>query len=99
MASAVPTAEFHQNRILSLLTPEVQQRLVPLLERVSVGAGDMLSRSDVEISSVYFPTSLVSSCIKTMGDGITVEVATVGNEGFVGMPRFLGSTGTRAGEL
>jgi hypothetical protein len=26
-----------------------------------------------------------------MGDGITMEIATVGNEGFVGMPLFFGS--------
>jgi CRP-like cAMP-binding protein len=40
---------------------------------------------------VYFPLSFVTSTLKTMEDGITMEMATVGNEGFVGMPLFFGS--------
>jgi hypothetical protein len=33
----------------------------------------------------------VSSSLKTLEDGITMEMATIGNEGFVGMPLFFGS--------
>jgi CRP-like cAMP-binding protein len=58
---------------------------------VTVNVGEFLSQADLPISTVYFPLSLVASCIKTMEDGVTLEVATVGNEGFVGTPLILGS--------
>jgi CRP-like cAMP-binding protein len=84
-------AELQRNHLLSLLEPEVQQRLLPLLNLVTVEIGQLVLQADRPTSTVYFPLSFVTSTLKTLKDGITMEIATVGNEGFVGMPLFFGS--------
>jgi Cyclic nucleotide-binding domain len=38
---------------------------------------------------VYFPLDAVVSIVSTLADGSTLEVATIGNEGVVGLPCFL----------
>ena len=88
---ACSIANLQRNYLLSLLNPEIQQRLLPLLNLVTVDIGQFVLQADRPTSTVYFPLSFVSSSLKTMEDGITMEIATVGNEGFVGMPLFLGS--------
>lgn len=42
------------------------------------------------ITHVYFPCSAVISLIMVMENGTGVEVATIGNDGFLGMPRYFG---------
>ncbi len=46
------------------------------------------------MSRVYFPRTAVASMITTMQDGSSVEIASVGNEGLVGLPVFLGTHST-----
>ena len=84
-------ADLQRNHLLSLLKPEIQQRLLPLLNLVTVEIGQFILYADRPTSTVYFPLSFVSSSLKTLEDGITMEIATIGNEGFVGMPLFFGS--------
>lgn len=50
--------------------------------------------SDRAIDYAYFPLTCVISMVCEMADGATVEVATIGNEGMVGLPLFLGVTRT-----
>jgi CRP-like cAMP-binding protein len=71
------------------LKPEIQQRLLPLLKLVTVNIGHAISKADRPISTVYFPLSCVGSSLKTTEDGLTLEMATIGNEGFVGVPLLL----------
>jgi CRP-like cAMP-binding protein len=85
------TADLQRNHLLCLLKPETQQRLLPLLNLVPVEIGQFILQAERPTSTVYFPLSFVSSTLKTMEDGITMEIATIGNEGFVGMPLFFGS--------
>ncbi len=80
-----------RNHLLSLLKPEVQQRLLPLLTLVTIPIGQFCSESNRPISTVYFPLSFVASSLRTTEDGITLEMATIGNEGFVGLPLLLGT--------
>jgi hypothetical protein len=47
-------------------------------------------------STVYFPVYGVLSLISNTEDGRGIEVATVGNEGMVGLPVFLQATLIRA---
>jgi CRP-like cAMP-binding protein len=47
---------------------------------------------DSPIERVYFPETLVASVVAPMSDGSAVETATIGHEGFVGLPVFLGAT-------
>jgi CRP-like cAMP-binding protein len=42
-------------------------------------------------SHVYFPIGVVISLVTSMEDGTAVELATVGREGMVGLPVFLGT--------
>jgi hypothetical protein len=84
-------ADLKRNHLLSLLKPEVQQRLLSLLKSVTVNVGQSVSEADRPASTVYFPLSCVSSSLKTLEDGVTVEMATVGNEGFIGVPLVLGT--------
>jgi CRP-like cAMP-binding protein len=46
------------------------------------------------VKFVHFPLSGVHSIVSTMTDGDSVEIATVGNEGMVGIPVFLGGRST-----
>jgi CRP-like cAMP-binding protein len=84
-------ADLQRNHLLSLLKPEIQQRLLPLLNLVPVEIGQVVLHADRPTSTVYFPLSFVSSTLKTLEDGITMEIATIGNEGLLGMPLFFGS--------
>jgi CRP-like cAMP-binding protein len=50
----------------------------------------MLQKQGEKVTAVYFPGSGVCSIVNVMRDGRMVEVATVGNEGMVGITAFLG---------
>jgi Crp-like helix-turn-helix protein len=89
--SAMDASFLQRNHLLSLLKPEVQQRLLPLLKPVTISIGQIVSKANRPVSTVYFPLSFVSSSLRTTEDGITREIATVGNEGFVGLPLLLGT--------
>ena len=59
----------------------------------------MLYERGATITTVFFPVSAVVSLLTTMQDGMGVEIATIGNEGMVGHPLFLGSESIPAREL
>jgi CRP-like cAMP-binding protein len=46
---------------------------------------------DRPIEHVYFPEAAVVSILSVMSDGSAIETATVGHEGMVGLPVFLGT--------
>jgi CRP-like cAMP-binding protein len=48
-----------------------------------------LWEQDEELTAVYMPCSAVISLLQTMSDGLSIEVASVGNEGIVGVPLLL----------
>jgi CRP-like cAMP-binding protein len=91
MASSPSLNGSHQNRLLSLLTNDVRQQMLPMLHHVKLTTGEFLTQANQPVSTVYFPLSSVSSSVKSVEGGVTIEVATVGNEGFVGLPLVLGS--------
>jgi len=79
------------NQILDALLPKDYERLLPALSPVSFNLKHLLLESGKAIDTVYFPISAVVSLLTTMDDGSAVEVATIGNEGIVGVPVFLGA--------
>jgi CRP-like cAMP-binding protein len=79
------------NRILDALPPEDYQRLLPAISPVSLEFKHLLLEPGKAIETVYFSQSAVISLLTTMDDGSSVEVATIGNEGIVGVPVFLGA--------
>jgi CRP-like cAMP-binding protein len=80
-----------ENRLLAALPHDVQARLRSRLERVELGLRETVWEKDKPIPYVYFPLNGVISMIAIMRDGSAAEVGTVGNEGMVGLPVFLGA--------
>lgn len=87
------------NRILDALPPRELERLLPALAPVSFELKHRLLEPGKAIGSVYFPVSAVVSLLTTMDDDSCVEVATIGNEGIVGVPVFLGAQAMGARDL
>jgi CRP-like cAMP-binding protein len=89
------TADVHarpgQNRLLSALPPAERERLLPHLEPVTATIKQSFYEINEPIGHVYFPCTLVASLVTVMENGAAAEVATVGNEGMVGLPVFLGA--------
>jgi CRP-like cAMP-binding protein len=60
------------------------------MEKVSIAPEQVFYEVDTPITHVWFPVSGVISLAVTMKDDAMVEVATIGNEGLVGLPVALG---------
>lgn len=80
-----------KNRLLAALPPEEYERLLPNLENVLVSFKQILYQVNEPIEYLYFPNNALVSLITIMENGDAVEVGTVGNEGIVGLPVFLGA--------
>jgi CRP-like cAMP-binding protein len=79
------------NHILSSLPANEHRRAMTKLKPTSFRRGQSLYEPDKPISSVYFPRSGVASMVARMAEGSTIEVATIGNEGVVGLSTYLGN--------
>jgi len=79
-----------QNYLLSELYAIEFDRLLPFLEPVLLTRGTVLYQANTEIMYAYFPTTAIVSIDSILADGSTVEIASVGNEGLVGVPIFMG---------
>lgn len=91
MSDATPFAPAGENRILSVLPEDKRRRLQAHLQPVGLAFKQVLYQPNEQIKRVYFPLNAVISLLTVMDDGSTIEVATVGNEGMVGLPVFLGA--------
>ncbi|MEO5762268.1 MAG: Crp/Fnr family transcriptional regulator [Vicinamibacteria bacterium] len=83
-----------QNRLLAALPGEVQERLYPHLELVTLPLGKVLYESGDELRHVYFPTDSIVSLLYVMEDGASAEISVVGNEGLIGIALFMGGEST-----
>lgn len=79
-----------RNRILAALPPEELERIQPSLELVELPLRHVLIDPNQVIEHVYFVEEGVVSILGVMQDGTAVETATIGYEGIVGVPVFLG---------
>ena len=76
----------HSNRILGALPAEDRDRLVTNMVPVALPIKTVLFEPGEPIRAVHFPLDGVVSLVTPLDDGAIVEVATVGNEGIVGVP-------------
>jgi CRP-like cAMP-binding protein len=79
-----------ENRLLESLSSGARDALARGAKKTSLGIRDQVFKTDDAITHVYFPLSGVISLVIRMSDGPVVEVATIGNEGFVGTSVVLG---------
>ena len=64
------------------------------LELVTLEVREMLYEPNIPFEYAYFPVDGVLSMLAQLEDDVEIEVATVGNEGMIGLPLFLGSDAT-----
>ena len=86
----VKSHETAENRLLAALSKTSREALIPKMERVPLAVGDILYHPGDAIASVYFPVTCVISMMTEMKNGTTIEIATVGNEGMLGIAAYLG---------
>ncbi|MGH9182537.1 MAG: Crp/Fnr family transcriptional regulator [Acidimicrobiales bacterium] len=79
------------NRLLDTLPEPDFDRLKPLVTEEWGEIKQVLLEPGARIQTVHFPASAVVSVLTGMDDGSGVEIATIGSEGMVGSPLFLGS--------
>ena len=77
------------NRILAGLPPAVSTRLIAGGQRITVPRQTVLCEEGQPFEYAYFPLNGMASLISTTEDGDTVEVASVGREGMIGLPILL----------
>jgi len=79
------------NILLARLRPSTRRRLDRLLEPVVLELKQTLHAADKPMDHVHFVESGVVSLVTAEVNGGSVELATIGNEGFVGTPLLLGT--------
>src|ERR1700687_5397019 len=94
MSKTKPPAAPHGNRLLARLPPADYQRLFPRLQLVPLALKHVLYEARSPIDYAYFPNRGVVSAVTVMEDGRAIEVATIGDEGMVGLPLLVGAKTT-----
>lgn len=77
------------NRLLDALVAE-RPALRPALERIAPRVGAEIYCEGDPVSHLYFPTQGAVSVVVHLATGAIGDVITVGNEGLVGLPAWLG---------
>ena len=81
-----------RNAILRRLPDGEFQRVRSRVEVIDAEIGQQLYQPGEPITEVYFPLTSVYSLVALADGRILIEVATIGHEGMVGLPLFLGAT-------
>jgi CRP-like cAMP-binding protein len=82
------------NHLLAALPAAEFRRLEPYLERVPMRLGETLYRPGQQLQYAYFPTTAIVSMLYVMESGASAEIASVGNEGVLGISLFMGGETT-----
>jgi CRP-like cAMP-binding protein len=93
-----PTDGRPRNRLLAALPLADYQHLLPHLKTVPIHARQVLHKTGEPLQVVYFPNGGVASITTVLLNGAMVEVATVGDEGMLGVEAFLSEDALAAGE-
>lgn len=79
------------NRLLAALSPAAWTRIAPAVDVIALERQQNTNLYDAQMRTVDFPIDAVMSVVTTLANGSTVEVATVGREGFVEVDAALAS--------
>jgi CRP-like cAMP-binding protein len=85
-----PAGDRPKNRLLASLPADDFERLRPHLRTIPLTVKQVLHPVNEPIRDVFFPNGGVCSVTTVMSDGSMVEIATIGDEGFVGINAFFG---------
>jgi CRP-like cAMP-binding protein len=88
-----------KNRLLTALPADDFHRLQPSLHTVPIRHRQVLQIKGEPLRAVYFLNGGVASIAAMLLDGTTVESATIGDEGMVGVEAFLSDTAIAPGEI
>lgn len=80
--SLTDSSKWPRNRLLDALPSRSLEQIRSELELIQLTGGEVLADVDSVLSHVYFPDSGVISILAVYEDGSTIEMATVGREGF-----------------
>lgn len=83
-----------QNLLLAALPSAELERLTPHLQLVAMPLGDMVYESGEKQQYAYFPTTSIVSLHYVTEAGASSEIASVGQEGVVGISLFMGGDAT-----
>ena len=75
-----------ENRLLAVLPRDEYERLLPRLEVVRLPKNRILYEAGELVHYGYFPTDGMASLLAITEDGSTLEIGTVGREGYIGVP-------------
>jgi CRP-like cAMP-binding protein len=89
MAITLAQARTCRSNLLSKLSDDQLQSLLPMLDMLQNNLKDVLYRQGEPIEYAYFPCNCAHSSLVYMEDGASVEVGTIGNEGFTGVELLL----------
>ena len=93
-AATLNDQEPQRNSFLNALPVEIQERIFPHMELVTMPLGAVLYEAGEVMRHVYFPTNCIVSLLYVMENGAQAEISVVGNDGFVGMSLLLGGEST-----
>jgi CRP-like cAMP-binding protein len=78
-----------QNRLLSAFPPEGLAEFKPLTEEVDLKVEEVLYHAHEKVKYLYFPEDAMISLLSETLSGSSIEIAVVGDEGFVGSSTLL----------
>jgi CRP-like cAMP-binding protein len=90
----LPRTDPRQNQLLAALPAADWGAWLPLLEPVDLAQGQVLCESGITPAYVVFPTTAIVSLMYTTQEGLSAEIAVVGNDGVVGISLFMGGNAT-----
>ena len=93
-----PDTRGSANWLLAALPTKDFRRLAPHLKTVAIRTKQVLHKQGEPLRQVYFPNGGVVSITTVLPDGTTVEAATVGDEGMLGIEAFLSDDAVAPGE-
>jgi CRP-like cAMP-binding protein len=83
-----------ENRLLAALPEAEARHWLTHLEPVEMPQGMVLHEADVKPTHAYFPTTAVASLMYVLEEGLSPEIATIGNDGVVGVSLFMAGDST-----
>jgi len=89
---ATHNGESTGNHLLDALPASVRSDLLGQLTPVDLAMKTVVFEPGQQVASVHFPLDGVVSLVTSLEDGAIVEVATIGNEGVVGVPMVRGGS-------